>query len=68
MGLCFINKLELPALRAGLGEASSLNLAGLVEEGDSKCAIRWASGRCKPPWNLLDEVEEVVDTIYSSKA
>lgn len=36
MGFCFINKLELPTLRAGLGEGSSLNLAGLVEEGDSQ--------------------------------
>lgn len=25
------------------------------------CVIRWALGRCKVPWSLLDEAEEVLD-------
>lgn len=28
-------------------------------EGDSLCVIRWATGRCKPPWDLADITEEV---------
>lgn len=38
-----------------------LNLCGLLVEGDSKCVLIWASSFCRPPWRLLDVVEEVLD-------
>lgn len=28
---------------------------------DSWCAIRWAGGSSKPPWSMVDEVEEVIE-------
>lgn len=49
------------AVSTGLWEAFQLNLQGIMAEGDSLCAIKWDSGRCKPPWRLADVAEEIWD-------
>eukprot|EP00268_Persea_americana_P065005 TRINITY_DN8614_c0_g1_i4.p1 TRINITY_DN8614_c0_g1~~TRINITY_DN8614_c0_g1_i4.p1 ORF type:complete len:144 (-),score=24.76 TRINITY_DN8614_c0_g1_i4:84-515(-) len=58
---CSINKAKVLALKIGLREAKNLNVTHLSVEGDSFCAIQWAAKKSKPPWYLLDIIEEVLD-------
>ena len=59
-GLCSITKAEVVALNIRLREALRLNPQLLVIEGDSSCAIKWASQPSSAPWYLADIVGEVV--------
>ena len=59
-GFCSINKAELLALKIGLQEAFNLHPHRLLVEGDSFCAIQWASQSSNPPWYLVDIIEEVI--------
>lgn len=40
---CSVNEVDLIALRTGLCEVMRLDMRNLTVEGDSFCAIRWAS-------------------------
>lgn len=56
------NMAEMEALlHIGIREAHLRHFQHIVVEGDSLCAIRWASRRCSAPWALMDAVEEVRD-------
>lgn len=59
-GLCSINKAELLS-NIGLLEALRFNPQQLIIEGNSSCAIKWASQASTAPWYLVDVIEEVVD-------
>lgn len=48
VGSCSVNKAEMLSMRTSLMEAHLLNLQNLMVEGNSLCAIRWASGRSSP--------------------
>lgn len=60
-GLCSVNEAELAALRLGIRERAKLGLSNIIGEGDSWCANRWASRVTRPPWRLVDMVEEVIE-------
>lgn len=57
--LITINKVGIRALKIRLRDR--LDLQDIWLEGNPKCVIGWASATCRPPWHLLDEVEEVID-------
>ncbi|XXG68389.1 hypothetical protein AAC387_Pa06g1488 [Persea americana] len=57
--LCSINKAEV--LNIGLREALRFNPRLLVIEGDSSCAMKWASLPSSAPWYQADIMEEVVE-------
>lgn len=47
--------------RNGLWEALRLISHNLMVESDSLCVLRWALDSCRPPWRLVDAVEEILD-------
>eukprot|EP00268_Persea_americana_P051309 TRINITY_DN5655_c1_g1_i3.p1 TRINITY_DN5655_c1_g1~~TRINITY_DN5655_c1_g1_i3.p1 ORF type:complete len:113 (+),score=19.38 TRINITY_DN5655_c1_g1_i3:207-545(+) len=55
------NVAELLAIKAGLRGAKRLNIQILIIEGDSFCAIQWASGVAKEPWKVTGVVWEISD-------
>lgn len=44
VGRCTLDEVKLSVLRTGLREAHPWNIRNFLFEGDSLCAIRWASG------------------------
>ena len=52
---------ELLSLKIGLREAVRFNPQLLIVEGDSSCAIKWASQASMVPWYHTDVVVEVVE-------
>ena len=51
---------ELLALQTGLREVDKMGFRNFIVEGDSLCAIRWASVSSDPPWHLTNLCDEVV--------
>ena len=51
-GFKTLNEVEMIAFRTGLREADKMGFRKFIVEGDSLCAIRWASGSSNPPWHL----------------
>lgn len=41
---------------------------GILVEGDSMCAYRWASDACKTPWMMVCVMEKVMDLARSMNA
>lgn len=67
VGLCLCKKVELLSPKIGLREAVRFNPQLLIVEGDSSCAIKWASQASMAPWYLIDVVEEVAEIAKNIK-
>ena len=59
VGFSSANAAELMAIRPGLREAKRLSFHNLIIEGDSFCAILWASRAVKAPWKVAGVVGEI---------
>ena len=55
-----VNEAELLALCTGLQEADKMGVRNFIAEGDSLCAIRWASASSDRHWPLADLCDKVV--------
>lgn len=58
---CTLNEAESVSLRAGLRVCVKLGIYNINVEGDSLYDIRWAASSSKPPWHLVDVMEEVIE-------